>query len=304
MVKVARGSQVLCLLAWMCSVNVSAQELTPRAYWPAPRGTKLLALGYANQSGDVVTDPSLPIIGVDSKIHSAVVAYQQTVGLFGRTSNLQLELPYFDGQTTGFAFGESGRREVQGFGDLGATLSINILGAPSMNGEEFQELRQNPRPILGASIKIVAPTGEYEADKLINIGTNRWAVRARLGYTQPLSEKWLMEVAVGTWFFEDNDEFLGETREQEPITAIDFSLIRRFRPGLWASLDLNYYRGGRTTILGFGGADLQRNSRAGITLVYPIKGRHAIKASVSDGVATESGGDYRIASLSYLFLIN
>jgi len=263
-----------------------------------------LALGYANQSGDVVTDPSLPIIGVDSKIHSAVVAYQQTVGLFGRTSNLQLELPYFDGQTTGFAFGESGRREVQGFGDLGATLSINILGAPSMNGEEFQELRQNPRPILGASIKIVAPTGEYEADKLINIGTNRWAVRARLGYTQPLSEKWLMEVAVGTWFFEDNDEFLGETREQEPITAIDFSLIRRFRPGLWASLDLNYYRGGRTTILGFGGADLQRNSRAGITLVYPIKGRHAIKASVSDGVATESGGDYRIASLSYLFLIN
>jgi len=288
----------------MCCASVFAQDLTPRAYWPAPKGTRLLALGYANQSGDVVTDASLPITGVDSKIHSAVVSYQQTVGLFGRTSNLQLQLPYYDGRTTGFVLDESGRREVQGFGDLGATLSINLLGAPSMDGEEFQELRQNPRPILGASIKIVAPTGEYEADKLINIGTNRWAVRARLGYTQPLSEKWLMEVAVGTWFFEDNDEFLGETREQEPITAIDFSLIRRFRPGFWGSLDLNYYRGGRTTISGFGGADFQRNSRAGITLVYPIKGRHAIKASVSNGVVTESGGDYRIASLSYLLLIN
>jgi hypothetical protein len=304
MAQVKRSSQALCLLTWMCSVSVFAQDLTPRAYWPAPKGTKLLLLGYANQSGDIVTDPTLPITGVDSTIHSGVIAYQQTVDLFGRTSNFQLELPYVDGKTSGFAFGESARRDVQGIGDISAVSSINLLGAPSMNGEGFQELRQNPRPILGASIKIVAPTGEYDADKLINVGSNRWAVRARLGYTQPLSAKWLMEVAVGAWFFEDNDEFLGETRKQEPITALDFSLIRRFRPGLWGSLDLNHYRGGRTTVSGFPGADLQRNSRAGITLVYPIKSRHAIKVSVSSGVATESGGDYRIASVSYLRLID
>ena len=165
MAQVERSSQALCLLAWMCSVSVFAQDLTPRAYWPAPRGTKLLVFGYANQSGDVVTDPTLPITGVDSKIHSGIIAYQQTVNMLGRTSNFQLELPYLDGKTSGFAFGQSARRDVQGIGDISAVSSINFLGAPSMNGEEFQELRQNPRPILGASIKIVAQTGEYEADK-------------------------------------------------------------------------------------------------------------------------------------------
>lgn len=45
-----------------------AQELTPRAYWPAPKASKLLILGYSHQSGDVVTDPSPPLSGADSGI--------------------------------------------------------------------------------------------------------------------------------------------------------------------------------------------------------------------------------------------
>ncbi len=296
---------LLCLLTLCLSAaSVSAQDLAPRAYWPAPQGTKLLVLGYAHQAGDVVIDPSLPIAGVDSKINSFVMAYQQTVSLFGRTSNFQFEVPFADGTTTGRIVNGSGRRDVSGIGDVSALLSINLIGAPSMNREAFQEFRQNPQPVLGASVKIVAPTGQYDADKLINIGTNRWAVRARLGYTRPLNSKWLLELAVGTWFFEDNDEFLGQTRKQDPITAIDFSVIRRFRPGFWGSLDLNYYLGGRSTFDGTKGADFQRNSRFGFTLVYPFKGAHAIKASFSTGIATKSGGDYQNIGISYIYLIN
>lgn len=280
-----------------------AQELTPRAYWPAPKDTKLLILGYSHQSGDVVTDPSLPITGVDSSIDGGVVAYQQTFDLFGRTSNLQLQLPYVDGTTKGLVRNEAGRRDVSGFGDVSATLSLNLVGAPTMTREDFQEWRRDPQPVLAASMKLVAPTGDYEADKLINIGTNRWAIRPRLGYIRPLGEKWLMEVALGAWFFEDNDDFLGGTREQEPIGAFDMSLIRRIGPGFWVSLDLNYYLGGRTTIDGVEGADFQRNSRAGLTLVYPLKRRHAIKLAWSNGVVTESGGDFQTIALNYVYVI-
>ena len=299
-------SALFCLLTlylWMASA--SAQDLTPRAYWPAPQGSKLLVLGYGHQQGDVVMDPSLPVTGVDSKIDSFVVAYQQTISLFGRTSNLQFEVPFADGTTTGMLADGPGRRDVSGSGDVSALLSINLIGAPSMNRESFKEFRQNPQPVLGASVKIVAPTGQYDADKLINIGTNRWAVRARLGYSRPLiSKKWVIELAVGTWFFENNDEFLGQTRKQDPITAIDFSVIRRFRPGFWGSLDLNYYLGGRSTFGGDKAADFQRNSRVGITLAYPFKGRHALKASISNGIATKSGGDYQTIGISYAYLIN
>ena len=44
----------------------AAQELSPRAYWPAPKGTRVLIAGYAYSSGDVVVDPSLPLVGVSS----------------------------------------------------------------------------------------------------------------------------------------------------------------------------------------------------------------------------------------------
>jgi hypothetical protein len=192
----------------------------------------------------------LPITGVNSKINTGVIAYQQTISLLGRTSNFRLEMPYTDGTTTGLLGSELTRRDVSGFGDFRALLSINVIGAPSMNIEEFRELRLNPKPILGTSLMVVAPTGQYDVDELINISANRWAMRARLGYTQPLNSKWFVEAAAGVWLFADNDEFLGETRKQDPVGALDFSLIRRFGPGFWGSLDLNYYFGGRTATSG------------------------------------------------------
>jgi len=249
-------------------------------------------------------DPSLPITGVDSKINSLVLAYQQTISLFGRTSNFQFEVPFADATTVGMLVNGPGRREVSGIGDVSALLSINLIGAPTMNGESFLEFRQNPRAVLGVSVKVVAPTGQYDRDGLVNIGANRWAVRARLGYSQPLvSKKWVMELAVGTWFFEDNDEFLGFTRKQDPITAIDFSIIRRFRPGFWGSLDLNYYLGGRSTFVGNEGADFQRNSRVGVTFAFPFKGRHALKTSFSNGIVTRSGDDYQTFAISYIYFV-
>ncbi len=279
------------------------QDLTPRTYWPAPRGTEIIVLGYAYQTGDVVTDPSLPIVGVDSEISSGVLAWQKTLGLFGRTTNFQIELPYADGTTRGDVEGLASRRDVQGFGDLAATVSINLKGAPSLEPDDFLTFRENPRRIVAASIKVVAPTGQYDEDRVINIGTNRWAARVRLGLVEPIAPKWILEMSVGTWFFQDNDEFVGTTREQEPITALDVSLIRRIRPGFWASLDATYYIGGRTTVDDTINADFQRNFRAGISLVYPLNPRHAVKLAYSNGLSTESGGDYQSVALSYVFRV-
>jgi hypothetical protein len=282
-------------LAWLLSLlapAAHAQSLSPRTYWPAPTGTTVVVAGYQYQTGDVVTDPSLPITGVDSDIHSALLAWQRTLDLLGRTGKLQLELPYSSGTTRGQVEGLPDRRDVDGPGDLAAVLSVNLLGAPAMSPSEFQALRAQPHPILAASLRLVAPTGQYDKDRLINIGTNRWSTRAELGYIRPLSPKWLLEAAAGTWFFSDNDDFLGTTREQKPIYAFNTSMVHRLRPGFWASLDATYYLGGRTTVDGDRNADLQRNARLGVTLSYPFKGRYLLKASFTQGLVTEAGGDF------------
>ena len=78
-----------------------AQELVPRAYWPAPTGTNLLLLGYQFSTGDIITDPTLPVSGVQSDIHYLMVGYQRMFGLFGRTASVQLNAPHTRGTTEG-----------------------------------------------------------------------------------------------------------------------------------------------------------------------------------------------------------
>lgn len=279
-----------------------AQELTPRVYWPAPKGTKVLVLGYSYSSGDVLFDPSIPLYDVHSRINVGLVAYRQTFSLWGRTTNILAQLPYSWGTTEGLIVDIPARRDFSGIGDLGLTLSVNLFGAPSLTPSDFQELRVNPRPVLGASLKVVAPTGQYDKNRLINVGANRWAVKPELGFIAPITPTWLLELAAGAWFFGDDDDFLPGEREQDPIFSGKFNLIKRFRPGFWASLDFTYFTGGKQTIGGNSLGDVQRNAKIGGTVVVPFRGRHAIKLGYAHGVLTEFGTDFDQFLLSYQFV--
>jgi hypothetical protein len=292
---------LLPVVGLMCSA-ASAQELVPRAYWPTPNGTNVFSLAYQHSSGDIVVDPSLPITGVDSDIDYLQLAYQRTFSLRDRTATLQLSLPFSQGETQGVVDGFFRSRETSGMGDTRVRLAVNLKGAPSMDAAGFQALRNKPETIVGASLLIQAPTGGYEPDKLINLGTNRWSIKPAVGVIWPLHPTWLLEFEVGAWFFGDNDEFLGETRKQDPVLSTELHLIKRIRRGFWASLDANFYVGGRTSVGESQLADFQRNSRFGATVVFPMRGKHAIRGSFSTGVATESGGDYEILSLSYIYV--
>ncbi len=277
----------------------AAQELSPRSFWPAPRGTKVVVLGYSYTSGNTIMDPSLPIEGGESSIHTGFFAYMQTFSLLGRTANFVIELPYQGGTSKGFLLGFPIEGDFSGFNDLGVTLAVNLFGAPSMTAPEFLELRANPRPLLGASLKVVAPTGRYDDNRLLNVGANRWAARAKIGYLLPLTAKWLMEIEGSAWFFGDDGDFLPGNREQNPIFAAEVHLIRRFKPGFWASAEANFYMGGDQTIGGNQLIDLQKNSRIGGTVVVPFLGRYSVKAGYSANIVTDFGTDINQFLVSY-----
>jgi hypothetical protein len=281
----------------------AAQELAPRAYWPAPNGTQVLSIGVANSTGDIIVDPSLPIVGVESDIWLTQIGFLQTFSLAGRTATLLATVPYSKGITEGIVQDEFRSRHLSGMADAHLRLAVNLTGAPTMDRAGFQQLRAAPRPLVGASFEVVLPTGRYEPDRVLNLGTNRWAFRPGLGMIYPIGPTWLAEVELAAWLFGDNDDFVGTTREQAPVVSGSFHLIKRLRPGFWASLDLNVYGGGRTTVGGDLELDLQRNSRVGLTMVFPFKGRHAIRPSFSFGAVTRSGGDFTNFALTYqLFL--
>lgn len=277
----------------MATRQAAGQELSPRAYWPAPEGTRVATIGYAYTSGDILTDPSLPVTGVNSDINSLLLSYRQTFNLLGRNATFILEAPYSWGQSSGQSINNQRLyRDFAGLGDLATTISVNLLGAPNLDGAAFQALRADPRPLLGVSLRVVAPTGKYHDDRVVNTSANRWAAKLEFGTTLPIAPKWLFEAELGAWWFDDNEDFVFGVKEQDTIYAVETHLVHRFNPGFWASLDLNYYRGGRTTVDGVKLDDLQRSSKIGGTVAFPLENKRVLRIGYSWGSVSDSSQDY------------
>jgi hypothetical protein len=66
---------------------------------------------------------------------------------------------------------------------------------------DLQEEHRKPRTIFGVTVKVFAPTGSYDAEKLINVSSNRWAVKTEFGFVFPLKPPGMLELEVGTWFY-------------------------------------------------------------------------------------------------------
>ncbi|HEY6644089.1 transporter [Povalibacter sp.] len=281
---------VLLLVSILINAVTCAQELEPRAYSPNPAGVNFVVAGYGQSTGGVLFDPSLPFSDVEARLSNAALGYGHTFGVFGRGVTALFAVPYVWGDISGNV-GED-RRAISrsGLADTRFKLSINLLGGPALPPAEFAA--RKPDTTLGASLSIIAPTGEYDSSRLINIGSNRWAFKPELGISHPIGRLFL-EASAGVWLFTANDEFFdGTRREQDPISALQVHVSYTFRPRLWIAADATYYEGGRTTVSGQRRGDLQANSRVGTTLALPIGQRQSLKFTWSDGASTRVGGDF------------
>jgi hypothetical protein len=280
---------LIAFLLLMAS-HAHAQELEPRAYGNAPVGLNFLIMGYGYSEGGVVADPSIPLTDASIHVHSTVLAYARSVDMWGRSGKFDVMLPYASLSGTADVAGQPREREVSGLGDPRLRISINLQGAPAMSLQQIAGYRQNL--IVGASVQVWVPVGQYDSDKVVNIGTHRWAVKPELGISKA-SGPWTLELSGAAAFYQDNDDFLdGQTREQDPIYSVQGGITYSFRSGAWLAVSGTYYTGGRTTVDGKKGDDLQENSRLGMTLSLPVSRRNSIKLYAHTGVSTRTGSDF------------
>jgi hypothetical protein len=278
------------LLIAGASLDASGQELEPRAYSPSPSGVNFLGLTYLRSTGGVGVDPSLPLDNVSAEINIASLGYARTFGLLGRSASVGLVLPYSRADVSGDVFEQQRAVTRSGLADPRLRLAINLFGGPAVNREEFAA--REPSTALGTSLTIVAPFGQYDSNRLINLGSNRWAFKPEIGVYQPLGP-WSLELYGGAWFYTDNDNFFrGARREQEPIATLQAHVSYTFRPGLWLAADATYYAGGRTTVNGVQKDDRQENTRVGLTFSLPIAKGHSLKLNWSEGVTERIGTNF------------
>lgn len=277
--------------------NARAQEIEPRAYSNAPVGVNFLAAGYVYTQGGLALDPSLPVENPRLKTSNAVFAYARVLDIWGNTGKFDVIVPYTSVSGSVVFDGEFLQRKVDGFADPKLRLSVNLFGAPALKLSEFTDYKQDL--IVGVSLQISVPLGQYDSGRVVNIGTNRWSFKPEVGVSKAIGS-WTFEVAAGITLYTDNKEYIGgRIRSQKPLYSLQSHVSYGFRSGAWVSMDVIYFEGARTTISGDINNDLQRNWRLGGTLAIPLNFRNSIKLNASSGVSTRTGNNYRQLGIAW-----
>jgi hypothetical protein len=280
------------------SAETHAQDLEPRAYANTPVGMNFLIAGYAYSKGTVGTDASVPITDTDIELDSAVLAYVRTLDLWGRSGKFDVILPYTWAFGRAKLAGQEHKREVSGLGDPKLRFSMLLYGGPALSLKDFADYK--PDLIIGSSLEVTPPLGQYESDKLLNIGTNRWSFKPELGISKTLGPVTL-ELATGVRFYTDNNNFLDvRTLQVKPVYSVQGHFIYAITQGIWLGLDGLYYGGGRAAIDGNKGKRLE-NMRVGLTLALPINRYNSVKIYGSTGVYAKTGGEYDLVGIAWQF---
>ena len=221
--------------------------------------------------------------------------YGHVFELWGQSAKINIIAPYsWLGGNADFA-GRPIQRTVNGLLDTNIRASVNFYGAPAMDLKEFRNYEQDL--IIGGTLSVLAPTGQYNLSRLANLGNNRWSVRPEFGASQALGPVTL-ELSAGPTFFTDNNNFLnGHTRSQDPILSGQTHAIYDFGFGIWGSVDAQYSIGGSTAVDGQSKHDLQRNWRLGGTLALPLGLNYSLKFFASTGVSARTNNNFDLVGI-------
>ncbi len=286
---------------WLLLLVVAgkAQDLEPRAYVWVPVQATFLVAGYGYSHGGVLTDPTAPVQDLQATLNAPSVGAGHVFSLMGNTTQVSAAVPFAWAGASGSVLGSAESISRTGFGDVRLRISTLLIGAPSMSAPDIAKAPH--KTIFGTSLSIIAPTGQYFPEKLINLGVHRWSFKPELALSQPVGKRWLVDVYAGVWFFTKNKSYYpgNSVREQDPMgafqTHVSYNITRR----MWAALNLTYYTGGVTTVNGVQSDDRQDNSRIGGTLVVPVKKRHSVKFAYSTGAVIRSGADFTTISVGW-----
>jgi hypothetical protein len=272
-----------------------------------PVHSNAIVLTSSFSDGDILFDGAVPITDSSGRIYVSTLSYYHALNFFGRSANVTASLPYAVGNFRGKVIGTEPKAYRSGLVDTVFRFSVNLKGGPALSAPKFRSWTQ--RTLIGMSLKVVAPTGQYDPTRLVNPGGNRWVFKPELGLSRRWGH-WIVDAYGGAAFFTTNHDFFSgnqfsagtNTQSQKPVGAFEGHLSYDVRPRLWASLDGNFWHGGQTILNGIENpANLQANSRIGGTVSVPISFHQSLKFSYSRGAYVRFGGNFQNASAGWQY---
>jgi hypothetical protein len=277
-----------------------AQDLAPRAYMITQVGASAITLADSFSTGSVFVDPSVLVKNAKAHFQTQTVSCYYSFALWGRSSNITILVPYVFGNVRAEVIGQNQQAYRSGLADSRVRWAVNLKGGPAISPRDFPSWQE--KNLIGFSITGILPTGQFDPGRVVNIGSNRLAVKPEIGVSRRRVH-WAIEGYAGAWFFAPNSTYFPGTsnRTQEPVGAGEAHLSYHFKPRFWISLDGNFWVGGQASLNGRHQSDEQRNSRAGFTVAIPATQHQSVKFSYATGAYVSIGGNYTTLSFAWQY---
>jgi hypothetical protein len=290
---------VLCGLVLVISGSIRAQEMEPRSYADVPKGLHAAALSYTFSQGNVISDFTSPVQDLNVTTSAINIGYVQTFALFKKLARVSVGMPYgfLNGSAKFYGNDTSGTRN--GFFDGRIKFGVNLIGSPVLSPKEFRQYQEHT--VLGVSMVVTVPIGQYYSSKLINLGTNRWGIKPELGFSHREGRLYY-EMYTGVWMFTENTAFFNSTYlKEKALFSFQAHVDYIFKSNIWVAINGGFADGGETSQNGIEKNDEQQNWRLGSTLSMPLSQRQSIKFMINTGIATRAGQNYTALTLIYQY---
>jgi len=315
---------ILTAMAIIFSFSGTAHAIDDgaRAYWKGRDGTNVVSFQYLNlnmQASDAKQFAPNQYIYPNADVEADVMiaTWARHMTLFNRPSVLSFNLaagsvnldasggldsPFVPpGESLGIAFSQSS----SGYADPSVQLDVNLVGTTPLIST-VQLVNYEPTWTVDAAVMLAFPVGEYDEDKLVNMGLNRWwgriafPVKYHFGVFSPgyMSS---FELIPSVWIFEENDDFLGQTLDNDPLWQIEAHLTHDFTRTFYGSLDLLYRSGFQSEIDGVEVGDEVDIGDFGFTLNFHVTDNVAIRTSYSSNVFGDNDIDNSLLRIQFVY---
>ena len=226
-----------------------AQFTDPRNYENTPVGTNQVELGYAYVHANASLDTSLIVAGARLNLNQGIIDYTRYFGFFHRLMWVEASVPVAG--LSGSITGTNVQGSTTGAGDSSYALAVLLKGGPALTAEQFKNYQ--PTTTLGLSLTMTVPTGSYQANKILNLGSGRWSFKPEIAWSHPFGreQRWDFDAYGNVSFYTDNTAYHGKNiLRQGALPGVEGHLSYSFTDNVWASLDTRYAFRGSTAVNG------------------------------------------------------
>jgi len=286
-------------LAWSPSV-VYGQFTDPRSYANFPVGLNQLELDYGVAHANASIDTSIVVSGADLELDAGAIAYTRSFAIARHLAWVEATVPF--ASVSGSVTGTRISRSVAGAGDASLQIAALLMGGAALSVADFASY--SPTTIVGVSLTVTGPTGEYDPDKLLNLGSDRWSFKPQIAVSYPFGteQKWQVDGYASVYFFTDNTAYHGrEILRQKPLPGIEGHVSYSFTSDLWSSLDASYFFRGDVVVDDVDQHDSQKHLTLGTETNWSPTPRSSFVFVLAKSVVHQNAPSYTAVAIKYFY---